>query len=133
MVGSMVTHPWGKRGLSAAPFLPGQSGSARGIQGEPGFLSPVPGPAQSSHSHVAAPNGAKLVHAFGNTGGAEDQVSWPGKAKRLVATSSGAGSDTREAVKDKVTQVQGCRVLAEVPELTPAPCQETLLPMPPVR
>lgn len=60
-----------------------------------------------------------LVHAFGSTGGAEDQVSWPRKANRLVATSSRAGSDAREAVKDKVTQVQRCRVPGRGPWADP--------------
>lgn len=67
-----------------------------------------------------------LVRAFGSTGGAEDQVSWPGKANGLVVTVVRVGSDAREVFKDKVTQARGCP--AEVPELAPTLCQETLLP-----
>lgn len=93
----------------------GRAALARGIQGEPGFLSQVPRPAQSSYSDMAAPSEAMLMHAFGNMGGAEDQALWPGKANRLMATSSRAGSDAKEAVKEKVAQVQGYRVLGRGP------------------
>lgn len=112
-VGSMATHPCGQRGQSAALFLPGQSGSSQRDLGRTRF------PLTSARASTVitltrgcgvAPSEAMLVHAFGSTGTAEDQVSWPGKANRLVATSAREGSDAREAVKDKVTQVQRCRV-----------------------
>lgn len=77
-----------------------------GIQGDPGLLLPVVGPAQLSHSHetvVFLKVKQCWLHAFGSTGGTEDQVSWHGKATGLVATAATVGSDAREAVKGKVS------------------------------
>lgn len=38
--------------------------------------------------------------ALGSTGGAQDQVPWPGEENRLVAIAARAGSHTRETDRD---------------------------------
>lgn len=72
---------------------------------------------------------AASVGAPGSTGGAQEQVPRPGEENRLVAAAAGAGSHPRDAARENtVTGAKDCP--AELPEMAPTECQESLLPEP---
>lgn len=116
-VSSMDTHPWGRRGQSSAWGREALAGGDPGRPRSPLTSSQFRTVITLIYGCSVPQSEAVLVCAFGSTGGAEDQVSWHGKANGLVAMAARVGRDAKEAVKDKVTQARECP--AEVPELAP--------------